>query len=154
FARKVQAFDARVIAVSRAGIAEGGIAAVFSRERIRDALAMADAVVICTGADESNRHMIGAAELAALKPGARLVNVARGTIVDEAALIAALAAGRLGGAGLDVVEVEPLPADSPLWAMPNVVITPHIAGGGSTGYPQQKALFGRNLERYCAGKPL
>ncbi len=95
-----------------------------------------------------------AAALAALRPKALLVNVARGDLVDGAALIAALQAGRLGGAALDVTEVEPLPPLSPLWDLPNVIISPHIAGGGSSGYPQQKALFADNLSRFDAGQPL
>jgi phosphoglycerate dehydrogenase-like enzyme len=82
------------------------------------------------------------------------VNVARGDIVDGAALITALQAGKLGGAALDVAEVEPLPPSSPLWNLPNVIISPHIAGGGSSGYPQQKALFAENLLRFAAAEPL
>ncbi len=87
--------------------------------------------------------MIGAAELAAMKPTAFIVNVARGNIIEEAALIAALRGGRLAGAGLDVAETEPLPPDNPLWDMPNVIMSPHVAGGGSTGYPQHTKLFAR-----------
>ncbi|HWF94888.1 MAG TPA: D-2-hydroxyacid dehydrogenase [Xanthobacteraceae bacterium] len=153
-ARKAKAFDARVIAVSRAGTAGGAVERVFGRERIAEALAMADAVVICTSSDPSSHHLIDAAALAAMRPKAFLVNVARGDIVDGAALIAALQAGRLGGAALDVTEIEPLPPTSPLWDLPNVIISPHIAGGGSSGYPQQKALFGENLARLTAGEPL
>ena len=98
--------------------------------------------------------MINEAALAAMKRSAFLVNVARGDIVDGEALVAALAAGRLAGAALDVAEVEPIPADSPVWETPNLIISPHIAGGGSTGYPQQKALFGKNLALFSAGRPL
>jgi phosphoglycerate dehydrogenase-like enzyme len=152
--RKAKAFDARVIAVSRAGAAGGDIEAVFRREQIGEALAGADAVVICTSSDDSSFHLIGPAALAAMKPTAFLVNVARGNIVDGAALIAALQAGGLGGAALDVTEVEPLPPESRLWDFPNVIVSPHIAGGGSTGYPQQKALFAKNLARYLAGEKL
>jgi len=74
--------------------------------------------------------------------------------VDGMALAAALHAQRLAGAALDVTEAEPLPADSPLWETPNLVISPHVAGGGTTGYPQQKALFADNLARHVAGQPL
>src|SRR5262245_44545188 len=151
-ARKLKAFDAQVIAVSRISGEPGGI--VYSRERRREALALADAVVICTAGDETSYHMIGAAEIAAMKPSAYLVNVARGEIVDEAALIAALREGRLAGAGLDVNEVEPLPTDSPLWDMPNVLLSPHVAGGGSTGYFMHKKLFEQNLARLKAGEVL
>jgi phosphoglycerate dehydrogenase-like enzyme len=153
-ARKARTFDARVIAVSRAGAAGGDLEQVFPRERIAEALALSDAVVICTSADAASVHMIGAAALAAMKPTAMLVNVARGNIVDGAALLEALKAGRLEGAALDVSEIEPLPPQSPLWDAPNLIISPHVAGGGSTGYPQQKALFGQNLARYLAGGPL
>jgi phosphoglycerate dehydrogenase-like enzyme len=153
-ARKAKAFDACVIAVSRAGTAGGEVEQVFGRERIAQALAVADAVVICTSSEASSHHLIDAAALAAMKPKGFLVNVARGDLVDGAALIAALRAGRLGGAALDVTEVEPLPPTSPLWDLPNVIISPHIAGGGSSGYPQQKALFGENLVRLAAGEPL
>ena len=153
-ARKAKAFDARVIAVSRAGMADGAVEQVFRREQIADALAMADAVVICTSSDADSFHLIDAAALAAMGRKAFLVNVARGDIVDGAALIAALQAGRLGGAALDVTEVEPLAPGSPLWDLPNVIISPHVAGGGSSGYPQQKVLFGQNLLRFAAGEPL
>jgi len=150
--RKLKAFDAQVIVVSRTTADAGEL--VYPRERMREALAKADAVVICTAGDETSYRMIGAAEIAAMKRTAFLVNVARGEIVDEAALIAALQEGRLAGAGLDVNEVEPLPADSPLWDMPNVVLSPHVAGGGSTGYFLHRKLFEQNLARLRAGEPL
>lgn len=153
-ARKAKAFDARVIAVSRAGSAGGDVDEVYPRERIEDAFALADAVVICTSSDAASYQLIGAQALAAMMPKAVLVNVARGDLVDGAALIEALEAGRLAGAALDVTEVEPLPAESRLWDLPNVIISPHIAGGGSTGYPQQRALFAANLARFCAGEAL
>jgi phosphoglycerate dehydrogenase-like enzyme len=153
-ARKAKAFDARVIAVSRAGMAEGVVEQVFPRERVGEALGLADAVVICTSSETESFHLIDAAALAAMGPKAFLVNVARGDIVDGVALTAALQAGRLGGAALDVTEVEPLAPASPLWDLPNVIISPHIAGGGSSGYPQQKALFAENLSRFAAGEPL
>ena len=153
-ARKLNAFDARPIGVSRTPADGGDIAPVFPRERIGEALAMSDAVVIATTADASSRHLVGAAEFARVKPGAYLVNIARGEIVDETALVAALRDGRLGGAGLDVTAVEPLPQDSPLWRLPNVIVTPHVAGAGAKDYDQQKNLFGQNLERFMAGKPL
>jgi phosphoglycerate dehydrogenase-like enzyme len=153
-ARKLKAFDAQPIGVSRTPTDGGDIQPVFPRERIREAFGMSDAVVIATTADPSSHHMIGAAEFAAIKPGAYFVNIARGEIVDEAALIATLRDGRLGGAGLDVTEVEPLQPDSPLWDLPNVIVTPHVAGAGAKDYEQQKALFGENLARFLAGKPL
>jgi phosphoglycerate dehydrogenase-like enzyme len=153
-ARKAKAFDARVIAVSRRGTAGDAVDEVSSRQDIAAALAVADAVVICTSSDPDSIRMIDAAALAAMRPKAILVNVARGDLVDGAALISALQAGRLGGAALDVTEIEPLAPASPLWDLPNVIISPHVAGGGSDGYQQQKDLFGRNLLRFSAGEPL
>jgi phosphoglycerate dehydrogenase-like enzyme len=152
--RKLQAFDAKVIAVSRTTSDAGDLAAVYPRERMREALREADAVVICTAGDETSFHLIGAAEIAAMKPSALVVNVARGEIIDEVALIKALQEGRLAGAGLDVNEVEPLPTESPLWDMPNVILSPHIAGGGSTGYAMHRKLFEQNLKRLRSGEPL
>ena len=107
-ARKLKGIDARPIAVSRTLEPDAIVEQVFPRERLHEALAMADAVAICTGGDADSRHLIGAAEFAAMKPGAFIVNVARGSIIDETALIAALAEGRLAGAGLDVAETEPM----------------------------------------------
>jgi phosphoglycerate dehydrogenase-like enzyme len=152
--RKLQAFDAKVTAVSRTTSDAGDLAAVYPRERMREALRQADAVVVCTAGDDTSFHLIGAAEIAAMKPSALVVNVARGEIIDEAALIAALQEGRLAGAGLDVNEVEPLPPESPLWDMPNVILSPHIAGGGSTGYAMHRKLFEQNLKRLRSGEPL
>lgn len=153
-ARKLRAFDARLVAVSRKGKSGPDFEAVFPRERLRDGIATADAVVICTSADPSSRHLIGAPELAAMKPDAYLVNIARGMIVDEAALVQALRTKRIGGAALDVTEVEPLRSDSPLWDLPNVIVSPHVAGAGAPDYDAQRALFAANLERFCANEPL
>jgi len=153
-ARKLKGVGARPIAVSRTVEADETVERVFPRERLRDALAIADAVVICTGGGDETRQLIGAAEIAAMKPGAIFVNVARGSIVDQAALIAALREGRIAVAGLDVVATEPMPADDVLWDMPNVILTPHVGGGGSTGYPEQRRLFGENLRRFKAGEPM
>jgi D-2-hydroxyacid dehydrogenase (NADP+) len=153
-ARKLKGIGARPIAVSRTIDPDDVIERIYPRERLLEALATADALAICTSGGDDTRRLIGARELAAMKPGAFVVNIARGTIIDEAALIAALQSGHLGGAGLDVVETEPMPADNPLWDMPNVIISPHVAGQGSSGYPEQRKLFGENLARFRAGKPM
>jgi phosphoglycerate dehydrogenase-like enzyme len=152
-ARKLKAFDARVLGVTR-GRSDAPVDRVFVRSELHAALAQSDAVVITTNADRSSHHLIGADELAAMKPGAYIVNIARGSIIDEPALIAALQAGRVAGAGLDVMATEPLPGDHSLWDMPNVLITPHVAGGGSTGYAGLREIFGANLDRLAAGQPL
>ncbi len=153
-ARKLKAVNARPIAVSRTAEPDGVVEAVYPRERLHEALAIADAVAICTSGDDTSHHMIDAAALAAMKPGAILVNVARGSIVDEAALIAALRAGHIAGAGLDVAETEPMPAGHPLWDLPGVIITPHVSGQGTSSYAQQRKLFGDNLARFRAGEPM
>jgi phosphoglycerate dehydrogenase-like enzyme len=99
--------------------------------------------------------LIGADELARMKPTARLINIARGTMVDEAALIEALRAGRIAGACLDVFEREPLPQNSPLWELPNVYVSPHSSSGWTRGLRErQKRLFLDNLVRFTQGLPL
>ena len=100
------------------------------------------------------RGMIDAAALAHMRADAILINIGRGGLVDEPALIAALTAGRIGGAGLDVFAEEPLPAESPLWDLPNVLITPHVAGANPAYNERATALFCDNLRRYLAGEPL
>ncbi|HEY1012624.1 MAG TPA: D-2-hydroxyacid dehydrogenase [Herpetosiphonaceae bacterium] len=131
-----------------------GVAALYGPERLRERLAHADAVVLTVPLSAATRGMIGEAELAAMKPGAYLINIGRGGTVDEPALIRALADGRLGGAALDVFAEEPLPEDSPLWALENVIITAHYAG--ATPFYNQRALaiFLDNLERFGRGEPL
>ena len=98
--------------------------------------------------------MIGAAELAMMKPTAVLINVARGAVVDEPALIAALRDGTLAGAGLDVFEREPLPPESPLWEMENVVVTPHFSAGSERYTDRAADIVCDNLRRYLTGEPL
>jgi phosphoglycerate dehydrogenase-like enzyme len=117
-------------------------------------LAEADHVVNVLPRTAGTERMFDAAAFAAMKPTAFFVNIGRGATVDEAALIDALATGEIGGAALDVFEVEPLPADSPLWTMPNVLVSPHRAGDHE-GWPRDVvALFADNLRRYLAGEPL
>ena len=118
------------------------------------ALGQADFVALCMALTAETRGIIDAAALAAMRPTAFLINVARGGLVDDGALVAALQAGTIAGAGLDTVAVEPLPEGSPLWAMPNVVITPHLASK-SDGAPGAVAAFLReNIRRFAEGEPL
>ena len=112
-------------------------------------------IVVAATHDDSTHKLVSRELLAALKPSAYLVNIARGQLIDEPALIDALRAGRIAGAGLDVAWTEPLPADHPFWNMPNVLLTPHVGGAGSTAYGDSIGrLFAANLERWRAGKPL
>ncbi len=117
-------------------------------------LAQADYVLVAAPLTPGTRHLIDRAALNAMRPGAVLINVARGDLVDEAALIEAVQSGRLGGAALDVFAQEPLPAESPLWDLPNVILTPHIAGLTPHYNDRALALFAENLRRYLASQPL
>lgn len=117
-------------------------------------LPLCDHVVIAVPLTPETRHLIGARELAAMKPGAFLINIARGPVVDEPALIRALEEGKIAGAGLDVFEAEPLPADNPLYRLDNVILTPHVAGTSSRYNERLAQLFADNLSRYTQGQPL
>ena len=117
-------------------------------------LAEADYVVLAVPLTPETRGLIGRDELAAMKEGARLVNVARGAVVDEEALVEALRSGHLAGAVLDVFQHEPLPADSELWDLPGVLLTPHVSGGTPRYMERAIELFCDNLRRYLSGQPL
>jgi len=127
---------------------------VYKRSRLTEMLAKCDYVVLAVPYTSATHHLIGQAALDAMKPTAVLINVARGAVVDEAALIHALREGWIAGAALDVFEQEPLPADSPLWALDNVIISPHIAGFTPHYDDRATALFAENLRRYLAGDPM
>ena len=119
-----------------------------------DVLAAADVLFLCAPLTEHTRGMIDAAALARMKPGAILVNVARGPLVDEAALAAALASGRLDAAALDVTPQEPPPPDSPLWTAPRLIITPHVGGQSGRRIDAMTEFFCDNLGRYLRGEAL
>jgi phosphoglycerate dehydrogenase-like enzyme len=131
-----------------------GVEAAFAPSQLNDVLAQSDYVVIAAPLTSDTRKLIDADRLAAMKPGACLINVGRGPQVDEVALADALRTGRIAGAALDVFETEPLPADSPLWSADNLLITPHTAGLTEKLWPRHYQLFSENLRRYLAGKPL
>lgn len=113
-----------------------------------------DYVVLAVPLTDETRGMIGAEELAMMKPDAVLINIARGPVVDEEALIAALRDGAIAGAALDVFNQEPLPATSPLWDMENVIVTPHFSAGSDRYSERVAAIACENLRRYLAGEPL
>ncbi|WP_245870180.1 hydroxyacid dehydrogenase [Teichococcus rhizosphaerae] len=117
------------------------------------ALAEADIVTLHCPSNAETRNMVDAGFLAAMKPGAVLINAARGTLVDEAALEAALRSGHLAGAGLDVVQVEPMPAPIPLLRLPNVVMTPHVAASTAEGLQRMATASARNVLDFLAGAP-
>jgi phosphoglycerate dehydrogenase-like enzyme len=131
-----------------------GVSEVMTPGDLPRLLEQADIVVLTAPQTAETRGMIGAAELARMKPTAWLINVARGKLVDEPALQAALDARQIAGAALDVFEHEPLDAASPLWAMPNVIVTPHVAGFRGDYWEAATDLFSENLERYLQRRPL
>lgn len=118
------------------------------------ALGRADYVVLAVPLTPQTRGMIGRDELAAMPPGARLINIARGEVVDQAALLAALEAGELAGAGLDVFEQEPLPPDSPLWHRPDVIVSPHMSGDFLGWRRALTEVFVDNFHRWRDERPL
>ncbi len=155
-ARKAKPFDPRIIAVTREGQPGGDVDEVMGREKLLDALAQADMVVMATDATAETRHMLSTSEFAAMKPTAFVINVARGELIDEAALIKAIEEDRIAGAGLDVTEAEPLPKGSPLWGLKNTILTFHTAGGGGAGAgggaKRLFALIDGNITRFKTGE--
>ncbi len=132
--------------------AELGVDRVFSRAELRAMLAGADAVVLCCPHTPETEGLIGPAEIAAMKRGVVFVNIARGAVVDEEALVGALREGRIGFAALDVFRTEPLPSESPLWDLPNVLINPHSASTSVAENRRIVDIFIRNLQCYLAGR--
>lgn len=154
-ARRAQGFDMRVIAVDPEPVeASSFVHEVWKMDRFHDLLAESDIVSICAPLTPETHGMFDDAAFQQMKAHALLVNVTRGKIVDGPALLRALTSGSIGGAGLDVTPEEPLPADNPLWDMPNVIITPHVAGGSPIRLDRTVGLFCDNLERLLVGKPL
>ncbi|MEN6480439.1 MAG: D-2-hydroxyacid dehydrogenase [Anaerolineales bacterium] len=154
-ARLLHAHEVHVIGVRRnPSVPAEGVERIAGPNQLLSVLPEADWVVITAPLTAETRHLIGQRELAAMKPTAYILNIGRGAIIDQDALIDALRSGRLAGAGLDVTTPEPLPADSPLWDLPNVILSPHYSG--STPHYEERAfaLFLENLRRYLAGEPL
>lgn len=154
--RRAAALGMRVIAVREHPEKGGpdGVAKVFAPAQLDAFLAESDYVVLAAPVTPDTRNLINAQRLAQMKPDARLINVGRGPLVDEPALIRALQEGRIAGAALDVFVEEPLPADSPLWDMEHVLITPHTASNSDKQWERQYALVAENLRRYLKHQPL
>lgn len=155
YAKIASAFGMRVIAVDK-HIQEkpAEVDELWTLEGLNDLCAEADVVMIACPATAETQGLIGAEQLALMKPTGIIVNIARGGIIDEPALIECLTEGRIAGAGLDVTKVEPLPEDDPLWDTPRLVITPHIAGWSNDRSRSVVRFFCDNLRRYKAGEPL
>ena len=157
-ARVASEFGMRTIGVKRtvAGVdpASLHLETLYAFDELHAALRGAEHLVLSAPHTPETEGMIGAAELALLAPGAIIVNVARGALVDESALVDALESGHVGGAALDVFQEEPLSADSPFWTMPNVFVCSHSAGTSDRENERITDIFCENLRRYLAEEPL
>lgn len=153
--RLCEAFGMRVLVV-RKRVTEPSphAAAVFAPEQLPEALSQADFVVLVAATVPDQRPLIGAAELAAMKETAWLVNVGRGALVDDDALLPALQSGQIAGAALDVFQQEPLPADHPYWDLPNVLVTPHNSASSPHQDERTLELFVENFRRWLNQEPL
>ncbi len=168
-ARQAQALGIRVLALNRSGrrrrfegFSQPGIGdpealipeTIYPSDELLAMLPACDYVVVLAPLTPATRHLLNADAFEAMKPSAFFVNLARGGLVDEQALIGAIRQGQIAGAALDVFEKEPLPADSPLWQMEQVIISPHVSGFTPNYDDLASDLFAENLRRYVAGKPL
>lgn len=154
-ARLVQPIGMRIWGITRSGRGDALLAErILPITELHSALPLADFVVVAAPETPETKRMIGEKELVLMKGTAHLVNVARGTLVDQDALIDALRAHRIAGAALDVTEEEPLPPESPLWRLDNVFITPHISAATDLLWERQEKLLVENLERWFSGREL
>jgi phosphoglycerate dehydrogenase-like enzyme len=152
-AHRLQPFGASVEGVANtSGDREGFV--THAIEDLDLVLPSADAVIMVLPDTPATQHIMNAERLALLSPRAWVVNVGRGSAIDENALIAALEKHEIGGAALDVTDIEPLPSDSKLWTLENCILTPHIAGGGPNLIGKANALLERNAEKFVAGETL
>jgi len=155
-AKHAAALGMRVIAVREHPEKEKpeNVDEVWPSSQLSTLLVQSDYIVLSTPVTSETTGMIGREQFAAMKPHARLINVGRGPLIDEAALIAALRERKIAGAALDVFDKEPLPPDSPLWNLDNLLITPHTAGISEKMWERHYVLFSENLRRYLSGQPL
>ena len=154
-AQRAKAFDMRVWGVTRSGNGDAThVEKILPVSQLNQALPHADYVVVAAPETAETKHLIGAEQIARMKRGARLINVARGSLLDEAALISALQSGALGGAALDVTGAEPLPTESPLWKTPNLFITPHTSAISERLWLRETELFLKLLDEWFSGTEL
>ena len=154
-AKRARAFGMRVWGVTRSGKGDGShVERICAAKQLHEVLPDADYVVITAPETAETKHLIGAAEIAKMKRGARLINVGRGLLLDEAVLIRALESGSLAGAALDVAQTEPLPPESPLWRAPNLLITPHTSAVSDRLWHRQKDLLMKLLECWFEGQEM
>lgn len=154
FARMAQPFGVRILACNRSGATMTGAERTVAFPELASLIGEADFVVLAAPHTPETHNLIDASMLATMQPGAWLINVARGGLVDTDALVDALRRAAIAGAGLDVTDPEPLPADHPLWAFENVIITSHTANTRYMGAPELAALVARNVASFATGEPL
>ena len=154
-AYRAHAFGMRVLAVDPEPIEKPDFVERLEKpEWIGEMMAQCDVVVSCCPITPKSHRVVSADAIGRMKPNSYFINISRGKVVDEEALIHALQSGRIAGAGLDVTYEEPLPEDSPLWDLPNVILTSHSAGASDQGLPRSIDLFVDNLNRYVKGEPM
>lgn len=153
-AAKLIALGARVIGVSRHPSDLPGLAGTAHPDRLAEVLAEVDALVVTLPGTDQTHKLVNADVLAKVKPGLTFVSVGRGSVIDEDALTGALADGRIGFAAMDVFYTEPLPSDSPLWTMPNVLVSPHTAALNAAEDVRIADLFARNASAFIDGRPM
>ena len=156
-ARRIRAFGVRLLGIRRSwtpGATDPDVDELFGPGALLDVLARSDIVVLAAPGSDDNENLFDDAAFAAMAPGAIFVNVARGTLVDEPALIRALESGHLAGAAIDVARTEPLPPSDPLWSAPNLLVSPHSSASAEQYAERAFDLFCENLERYVGGAPL
>jgi phosphoglycerate dehydrogenase-like enzyme len=154
-AQRAHGFDMRIIAIDVMEVDKPEyIERIEKPEKLHEFLPEADFIAICCPLTQKTYRLIGEAEFQKMKPTAYIINPARGKIIDESAMNLALLEKRIAGAGLDVFEQEPLPPDSPLWKMPNVIITTHSAGGSPVTGERMMDITCENLRRFIAGEKL
>ena len=149
-----KAHGMRVIGLRRQAKPTADVDVVLPSEKLDEAISQADVIMNLLPGITSTAKVIGSKQFALMKPSCLLLNAGRGITIDTGALIVALQSGRIAGAGLDVIDPEPLPPESPLWDMPNVIITGHYSGSIDTYFQQAAEVFLRNLRHYLAGEPL
>lgn len=154
-AKRSKAFGARVVAVKRTPSDRPDyVDELYAEEGIDRLIEQSDYVVLALPSTGKTRGIMTAERISKMKSDAFMVNVGRGSLIDQEALITALKENRIGGAGLDVTSPEPLPAESPLWTLPNVIITPHVSGNSPGNAERRLKIFKENLRLYLSGRPM
>jgi D-2-hydroxyacid dehydrogenase (NADP+) len=152
-AKRCKAFDMTVLGISGTDRQVEGIDRMYPRERMKEAVALADYFILLVPHTKATDKIVDAEVLSAMKPGAYLINIARGGVIDEAALMDALKRRAIAGAGLDVFSIEPLPSTHPLWGMDNVIVTPHLAGLSNVYVDQLLPVLRANLRAFLESAP-